>query len=123
MTTTPAFANYCCELLATVGPCRPKRMFGGFGISTEGLTIALIADLDGSGERLYLKADDASRAHFEAAGCRRFTYQAQGKLMQMNYYSAPDEALDSPDGMQAWAQLALTAALKARKPARKSARG
>jgi hypothetical protein len=29
-----AFADYCCELLASVGPCERKRMFGGFGIST-----------------------------------------------------------------------------------------
>ena len=35
-------------------------MFGGFGISTDGLTFALVADL-GSGETLWLKADDETR--------------------------------------------------------------
>ena len=48
-------------------------MFGGWGISTEGLTIALVADL-GSGEKLWLKADDDTRRRFEEAGCERFTY-------------------------------------------------
>lgn len=37
----------------------------------------------------------------------------------MNYYSAPDDAMESPPLMSAWARLALEAALKARqsKPA------
>jgi DNA transformation protein len=111
--TRNEFADYCCDLLATLGPCVARRMFGGHGISTEGMTVALLADL-GHGERLWLKADEASRARFEAAGCERFTYLAKGKTMSMNYYSAPDEAMDSPQLMAPWAQLALAAALSAR---------
>ena len=45
------FAIYCCELLSGVGPCVARRMFGGYGISTSGLTLALVADL-GGGEKL-----------------------------------------------------------------------
>ena len=107
------FADYCCDLLATLGPCAARRMFGGYGISTEGMTVALLADL-GHGEKLWLKADELSRPRFEAAGCERFTYQAKDKLMSMNYYSAPDEAMDSPQLMAPWARLALAAALSAR---------
>ena len=106
-------ALYCCELLSTVGPCVARRMFGAYGISTEGLTLAILADL-GSGERLWLKADEASRPAFEAAGCERFVYQAKGKPMSMNYYSAPDEAMESPQVMAPWARLALEAALRTR---------
>ena len=109
------FANYCCELLAPAGPCVAKRMFGGWGISTDGLTLAIIADL-GGGERLYLKASDDTRAQFEAAGCERFVYEAKGKLMQMNYYSAPEDAMESAPAMAPWARLALECALKARVP-------
>jgi DNA transformation protein and related proteins len=107
------FAQYACELLASVGPCVAKRMFGGFGISTGGLTLALVADL-GSGLQLWLKADDTSRAQFEAAGCARFSYLAAGVPKSMNYYSAPDDALESPHAMAPWARLALDSALKAR---------
>jgi DNA transformation protein len=41
--------------------------------------------------------------------------------MSMNYYSAPDDAMESPQLMAPWARLALEAALKARqsKPAAK----
>ena len=107
------FAQYCCDLLSTVGPCVARRMFGGYGISTDGLTLALLADLR-AGEKLWLKADETSRSVFEAAGCERFVYQAKDKLMSMNYYSAPDYAMESPALMGPWAQLALEAALKAR---------
>lgn len=113
------FVDYCCDLLATLGPCVARRMFGGHGISTEGMTVALLADL-GHGEKLWLKADEASRPRFEAAGCERFVYLAKGKTMSMNYYSAPDEAMDSPQLMAPWARLALAAALSARQSKPKS---
>jgi DNA transformation protein and related proteins len=106
------FADYCCELLAGAGACRARRMFGGWGIGTDGLTIAIVADL-GSGEILWLKADDDSRGRYEAAGCERFTYAVQGKPRSMNYYSAPPEAMESPQFMAPWARQALDCALKA----------
>ena len=106
------FANYCCDLLASAGPCVSKRMFGGFGVSIDGLTIAIVGDL-GNGEKLWLKADDDTRTRYEAAGCERFTYPMKGVLKSMNYYSAPEEAMDSPDAMQPWARLALSCALRA----------
>lgn len=130
-TTHSDFAQYCCELLASVGPCVAKRMFGGWGISTEGLSVALIADL-GSGEKLWLKASDTTRPQWEAAGCERFTYASTKDgapvVRSMNYYSAPDEAMDSAHAMAPWARLALAAAVQAhaakprRKPAKKSPR-
>lgn len=109
----PTFANYCCELLASVGPCSPRRMFGGWGISTSGMHIAIVADL-GEGEKLWLKADGTIRSHYEAAGSRRFTYLAQGVERSVNFYSAPDEAMESPQLMAPWARQALECALKAR---------
>ena len=122
MPTAPnEFVDYCCDLLGSVGPCVARRMFGAWGISTEGLTLAILADL-GSGEKLWLKSDAQSQATFEAAGCERFVYQAKDKAMSMNYYSAPEEAMESPQQMAHWARLALEAALKARqnKPVRKT---
>jgi DNA transformation protein len=116
MGTSKDFADYCCELLGSVGPCVAKRMFGGFGISTDGLTIGLIADL-GQGERLYLKADELSRPRFVAAGGLQFLYEAKGKTMGLNYFTVPDEAMESPQEMRPWALGALETAVKARKPA------
>ena len=110
------FANYCCELLSSAGPCVARRMFGGWGISVDGMSIAIIADL-GAGEKLWMKADDDTRAQWVAAGCARVTYTVTKKgvtyNMGMNYYSAPEDAMDSPDAMRPWARLALECAAKA----------
>ena len=107
------FANYCCDLMGSVGPCVAKRMFGGFGISTAGLTIAILVDL-GDGEKLWLKGDESTRSRLEAAGCQIFTYPMKGVPRSMNYFSSPEEAMDSPDAMRPWAALALDCALRAR---------
>jgi DNA transformation protein len=120
-TPDAGFADYCCELLSCLGPCRAKRMFGGWGISCDGLSVAIIADL-GDGDTLWLKASADSRAVFEAEGCKRFTYLAQGVERGMNYYSAPADAMESPALMQPWARLAWQAALAARKPPRAKVR-
>lgn len=109
------FAQYCCELLSSAGPCVVRRMFGGYGISTDGLTLAILVDL-GQGEKLWLKASPQTSALFEAVGCERFTYSVKGKPRSMGYYSAPDEAMESVSEMSAWAHLALQAALAARQP-------
>lgn len=132
MTASRDFADYCCELLSSVGPCLARRMFGGWGLSLDGLTFAIIADL-GDGDRLWLKADADSTARFEALQCRRFTYSGHknGKPvhMQMGYYSAPDEAMESALAMAPWARMALDSAIAAqqgkasRKPTARRPRG
>lgn len=92
-------------------------MFGGFGISTSGLTLALVADL-GGGEKLWLKADAGTRSLYEAHGCERFTYEMTRNGVSaphsLNYYAAPEEAMESPAVMLEWARVALECALKAR---------
>lgn len=117
MAASSAYADYCCELLASIGCLRARRMFGGWGLSLDGLTVAIVADL-GQGDALWLKADADNRAVFEAAGCARFTYpMRQGDRLvdrSMNYYSPPDAAMDTAAAMEPWARLALESALKAR---------
>ena len=120
MTTSPEFAAHCTELLSALGPTRSRRMFGGHGFYVDGIFMALATR-----ERLYLKVDDHSRARFEAAGCTPFTFEmADGRQAVLGYWSAPDDAMESPALMQPWARLALEAALRARsaKPAKKRSR-
>lgn len=113
------FADYCCELLSSLGPCRARRMFGGWGISTEGLTVAILVDL-GGGATLWLKAAPGDEQRYFDEACQRFTYAAKGKTMSLNYFSAPADAMESPALMTPWARLSLEAALLARsKPASK----
>ena len=121
MAVSKDFADYCCELLSGVGQPIAKRMFGGWGISVEGLTIAVIADLTklgGANVKLYLKVDDHTKPRYEAAGGQRFEMASKGKTMGMNYYTVPDEAMESPDAMRHWARLALLCAVEAKAKAK-----
>ena len=110
MPSLPPFVSHCLELLAPLGAARARRMFGGHGLYLDDVFVALIAD-----ERLYMKADDSSRAAFERAGCEPFAYSRKDRTaVALGYWSAPDEALESPPAMAPWARLSLAAALKAK---------
>ncbi len=125
MAVSRDFADYCCELLSGIGSPVAKRMFGGWGISVEGATIAVIGDLTklgGNNQKLYLKADETTKTQFVAAGGKRFELESKdGKLMGMNYFTTPDEAMESPDAMLPWARLALNVALDAKAKAKPKA--
>ena len=117
MPTPRDFADFCCELLSSLGRVQAKRMFGGWSLSIDGLTVAIVTDL-GDGDTLWLKADADTLARFEAAGCKRFSYPmrrgGETRIQSMNYYSAPQDAMDSAHAMAAWARLALQAAITTR---------
>ena len=104
------FVSHCLELLSPLGRTSSRRMFGGHALYIDGLCMALIM-----GDMLYLKVDDAQRANFERANCKPFTYTAKDtEVHSLNYYTAPEEAMESPAEMVPWAQRALAAAVSAR---------
>ena len=103
------FAAHCLELLSTLGVAHARRMFGGHGLYLNALFVGLIAS-----DVLYLKADDAARPAFEVVGCRPFGYTAAGaQRAVMAWWSAPDDAMESPAQMLPWARLAMASALRA----------
>lgn len=95
------------ELLEPLGQVRTRKMFGGHGVYCDGLFIAIVID-----DQLYLKVDELTQPAFAAAGCEPFVYTGKGKPVQMSYWKAPEEALDSADSMRPWAQRAIAAALR-----------
>jgi len=114
------FVDHSLELLAPLGRTSSRRMFGGHALYIDGLCMALIIQ-----DTLYLKVDDAHRALFERAGCKPFTYAGKhDEVHVMSYYTAPEEAMESPAEMLPWARRGLAAAVAARAkapPARKKA--
>jgi len=106
------------DLFAPVGPIATRRMFGGIGVYSDGAMFALMAD-----DVLYMKADDETRAAFETAGSHPFTYEGKGRPVRTSYWRLPDSALDDPDELKAWADLALAAAQRGRRPERARSRG
>lgn len=122
MATNDAIAQLLEEELATMGHVVARRMFGGRGVFVDGLMFALIDD-----DVLYLKADDATRARFEAENLGPFEYaRKDGKRTVMSYWRAPDRVLDEPDELRDWAAIAIAAARRAErakpKPATKAKR-
>lgn len=107
------YAQYCAELLGSLGPIARKRLFGGFALSCRGLTVAILADL-GQGPTLWLKAARDNAARFEREGCARFTYLIKGSPKSLWYFSAPLDAMESPSLMDQWARLAWESALGAK---------
>ena len=109
MVATPALQAHALELLSSLGPSRARRMFGGAGIYVGEHFIALVAN-----DVLFLKADALARPAFVAAGCHPFSFATQGgQRSVLGYWSAPDEAMESPAQMRPWAVLALESALRA----------
>ena len=104
------FVSHCLELLSPLGRTSSRRMFGGRALYIDDLCMALIF-----GDSLYLKVDDASRSAFEQAGCRPFVYVTKdGEHQTLSYYTAPEEAMESPAEMVPWARRGLAAAIAAR---------
>ena len=102
------FIDYVMELLGPFGTVRTRRMFGGHGVYLDGLMFALVFD-----DALYLKADEMNRIEYEQAGCEVFAYTRQGKRATLNFFHAPEEAMESPQLMLPWARSAYAAALRA----------
>lgn len=123
MPTSASFLDHALELLSGVGPIRARAMFGGYGVSLNGISIGIIDD-----DRLYLRTDEATRPQFQSAGASPFTSPSRKGPMVMNsYWSLPDEAVDDPDEAVAWGRLAVEAALRAdtakKKPKAAKAKG
>lgn len=103
------FLAHVLELLAPLGRVAARSMFGGHGLYCDGIFFAIVHD-----HTLYLKTDGRNRGEFERAGSEIFSYSRQGKRATLNFYRAPEEAMDSPHLMLPWARSAGSAALRAR---------
>lgn len=116
MPPSDPFSAHIQEQLAPLGRITVRRMFGAQGVFLDGLMFAIIA-----GETLFLKADDETRADFQAEGLSQISYdKSDGTTILMAYWQAPDRLLDDDDEMIAWARKAILVARRAQKPARKS---
>ena len=103
------FIDHVTELLAPLGGVSARRMFGGHGLYCDGVFFGIVHD-----DTLYLKADAVNRAELDRAGCEIFSYSRKGKTATLNFYRAPEDAMDAPQRMLPWARKALDASLRAR---------
>ena len=104
---TVRLAEELAEVFERFGRVSARRMFGGHGIFHEGRMFGLV-----SGERLYLKTDEESRAEFEVKGLAPFEYMRSGKLTPTSYVEAPPEIYEDREEAARWARLAWEAVLR-----------
>ena len=110
MAISAAFREFVSDLFATFGEIKIKLMFGGAGIYFKDRMFGLII-----AERIYLKADDATRAAFDDEGSKPFTFESKGgEIMSMSYFELPPRLLDDPDELATWARRAYEAAIAAK---------
>lgn len=115
MSYDDAFGDWVRDYLSGLGPIQIKRMFGGAGVKRDGAMFAILDD-----GVLWLKADAALAAAFEAQGARQFSYPTKdGQTMLMNYWSLPEAALDDPDEAVVWARRSLEVALRPKPTSRR----
>jgi DNA transformation protein and related proteins len=104
MTTDESYRSFVMEQLESVLPAiHARNMFGGVGIYSHGIFFALIA-----GDTLYFYADEKSRADYN---------QFDGQRFGKNYFEVPIGVLEDIETLREWAQKALTASEKKRRPA------
>jgi len=101
------FVDYVLETMLHWASVNARKMFGGYGLYRDGLMFALITD-----DTLYFKTDKCNVAKFEQAGSLPFVYHSKTRVVQMSYWSAPAECLESPDEMFEWCNVAYAAALR-----------
>lgn len=108
------YLDFLIEEFAPLGQIHTRAMFGGHCLYCNGIVFALLAD-----QSLYLKVDAANRPAFEALGLTPSRPFPDSDLV-MQYYPAPAETFDSPEGLRRWAGGAVAAGLRAKKPAKKT---
>ncbi len=109
MPVSASFKEHIAELLSPLGPVAIRRMFGGAGVSAEGITFAILAE-----DTLYLKVDDTTRPKFEAEAMGPFTYQSKsGEHALTSYMRCPPRLMDEPDALLDWARAAMKVSRRA----------
>lgn len=105
MTASDRIIDFLKETLAPLGVVTVRRMFGGAMVYIDGLAVGLIDD-----DIVYFKADDTTKAMFEAEGQGPFVYEGQTRPVTMSYWRIPERLYDEHDDMIVWARAALQVA-------------
>lgn len=103
-----SFRDFVVEQLRGVPRLSCRSMFGGYGLRSGEVFFGIIAF-----GKLFFKADDASRKHYEAAGSKPFSYPSKKGLRELrSYFEVPIDVLESAPQITEWAERAVKAAEK-----------
>ena len=102
------------EMFSEFGPVTVRRMFGGAGISADGINFAIAFD-----GVIYLKIDETTKPDFEREGSAPFVYTRykdtkRAARASLHYWRLPERLYDDPEELAAWASRALAVAQRAK---------
>ena len=98
------YLRWVLEHLSGAEGVSSRRMFGGFGLYRNGVFFGII-----SGDTLFFKASETSRADYETRGMARFRPYRNKPLLSMSYYEVPADVLEDADECVRWAMQAVAA--------------
>ena len=98
-------ADAIAELFQDFGKIDVRRMFSGAGLFADGVFFGIAFD-----DVIYLKADETTKARFEAEGCARFSYQTSVRTVETNLWRLPERLYDDPEELAQWARQACDVA-------------
>ena len=88
--------------MSSVAPISYRRLFSGYGVYHQHVQFALVVR-----DRLYFRADEASRSLYIAKQMTAFLPQA---ALDSNFFQVPDEVLQNPAELRYWMRIAVEAA-------------
>jgi DNA transformation protein and related proteins len=104
------------DYFAVFGPVTVRRMFSGYGISSEGVVFAMALR---SG--MIMRVDEQTVHRYDAEGAPPFQYQTRKRTVVVRAFRVmPERLYDDPEELAMWSREAVGAARRAkRKPARR----
>ena len=85
------------DVLGHIEGLHHRAMFGGVGIYKDGVIFGLIYD-----NQLYFKVNNANRSRYESADSHPFTYDSNGKQVQLSYWAVPESVMEDSDAVSDW---------------------
>src|SRR5947209_13423258 len=102
--------EFLIDLFADFGPVTIRKMFSGYGISSDGINFALALRAG-----LFFRADEQTIPNYEAEGSKPFQYSTRAKTVVVNsYWELPARLFDDSEDLVQWARAALAAAQRAK---------
>jgi DNA transformation protein and related proteins len=102
MAASAEFVSHLREQLAGIGPLGDGLFFGGHAFKLHGHQFAMVM-----GNTLYFRVSAATRDDYVSRGSPCFSYTTRkGRVQVRQYHAVPDEVLEDPELLRAWARKA-----------------
>lgn len=90
------------DVLGHIEGITSKAMFGGYGLYLDGVIFGIITDVD----ELRFKADETTKAKYEALGGKQFVYTGHKskKETKMPYWQVPETIMEDREEIRRWVE-------------------